>query len=136
MSDEQRTILIVDDDPDFSESTAAYLRAQGYRVAQAYNGREGVRRARLERPDLILMDVMMDERTEGFFTVRKLRRDPDLVDIPVVVVSAIYEDEPTFGVEPEEEWLAHDAFLSKPLDLDALLRTVESRIGAAPEEVS
>jgi CheY-like chemotaxis protein len=128
---EHGRILIVDDDTDFSESTAAFLRARGYEVAQAYNGLDGLRQARLDAPDLILMDVMMGERTEGFFTVQRLRRDQGLSRIPVVVVSSLFEDDPSFGIEPERGWLAHDAFLPKPLNLDALLATVKEQMQAA-----
>lgn len=128
---ERGRILIVDDDPDFSESTAAFLRARGYEVVQAYSGFDGLKQARLEAPDLILMDVMMGERTEGFFTVQRLRRDQGLSRIPVVVVSSLYADDPSFGIDPERAWLAHDAFLPKPLDLDALLVTVREQMQAA-----
>lgn len=124
-------ILIVDDDPDFSESTAAFLRARGYEVAQAYSGLDGLKQARLDAPDLILMDVMMGERTEGFFTVQRLRREKGLSRIPVVVVSSLYADDPSFGIDPERGWLAHDAFLPKPLNLDALLVTVKEQMQAA-----
>lgn len=128
---ERGRILIVDDDPDFSESTAAFLRARGYEVVQAYSGYDGLKQARLESPDLILMDVMMEERTEGFFTVRRIRRDQGLSEIPIIVVSSLYEDDPSFGIDPEQVWLAHDAFLPKPLDLDALLVTVKEQLEAA-----
>ncbi|NIP81626.1 MAG: response regulator [Gemmatimonadetes bacterium] len=128
MSAQAQTILIVDDDYDFSESTAEFLRAHGFRVLQAHSGYEGLKRARLERPDLILMDVMMEERTEGFFTVQQLRRDEGLTEIPILVVSSIYRDVPEFGVQPESQWLGDDGFLPKPLDLDALLAMIRDRL--------
>jgi CheY-like chemotaxis protein len=127
---EQGRILIVDDDPDFSESTAAFLRARGYEVVQAYSGFDGLKQARLEAPDLILMDVIMEERTEGFFTVQQLRREKGLSRIPVIVVSSLYQDDPSFGIDPDRVWLAHDAFLPKPLDLDALLAAVTEQLAA------
>jgi CheY-like chemotaxis protein len=134
MSEHSRTILIVDDDHDFSESTAAYLRSHGFRVSQAYSGYEGLKQARLEAPDLILMDIMMEERTEGFFTVQQLRRDEGLSEIPIVVVTSLYEEAGGLAIEPERGWVAHDALLAKPLDLDALLRTVNDRLAARRTE--
>jgi two-component system, OmpR family, response regulator VicR len=134
MSGERGTILIVDDDHDFSESLAAFLRAHGFRAVQAYDGEEGLRMARLERPDLILMDVMMSERTEGFFAVQQMRRDPSLDGTPIFVVSGLYTAVPEFRIEPSRGWLAHDEFFAKPVDLDALLAAIEAGLTAARAE--
>jgi DNA-binding response OmpR family regulator len=135
MSEHRRRILIVDDDRDFAESTAAYLRAHGLEVVQAHSGEEGLKAARLEAPDLILMDIMMEERTEGFFTVQQLRRDRSLKEVPIFVVSSLYSDVPDFRIEPDPAWAAYDEFLPKPVDLDRLMERIEARIGdraAAP----
>jgi CheY-like chemotaxis protein len=123
-------ILIVDDDPDFSESVTVFLRAHDYDVAQATNGEEGLETARRHPPDLILMDVMMRERTEGFFTVQKIRRDPSLSDVPVFVVSSIYADVPGFRIDPGRAWLGHDEFFAKPVELDQLLGKIEEHLAA------
>lgn len=128
MTRSARTILIVDDDRDYSEALATFLRANGLRVIQAFNGREGLLQARLERPDLIVLDVIMNERTEGFFTVQEMRRDPALNEVPIFVVSSLYARAPEFRVEPDRGWLAHDAFFAKPVDLDELLRQIETRL--------
>lgn len=132
MSEQSGRILIVDDDPDFSESTAAFLEMHGFEVERSCSGTDGLRAARSEPPDVIVMDVMMEERTAGFFTVQQLRREERLAGIPVIMVSSIYEDDPAFGIPPEKEWLRHDAFLSKPLDLDALLKTVTDLLSSRP----
>jgi len=124
---------MVDDDRDFGESTAAYLRAHGLEVEHAYDGRAGLKAARLRRPDLILMDIMMDERTEGFFTVQQMRRDPELREVPIFVISSLYRDVPDFRIEPDPGWMAQDEFLPKPVDLDALLERIEARLGSLPE---
>jgi DNA-binding response OmpR family regulator len=135
MKRDQRTILIVDDDHDFSESLAAFLGAHGFRVLQAYDGGEGLKAARLERPDLILMDVMMNERTEGFFTVQEMRHDPALDRVPIFIVSALYTAVPNFRIEPDRGWLAHDAFFGKPAQLDRLLEAIEARLAEAASSV-
>ncbi|HSJ06078.1 MAG TPA: response regulator [Longimicrobiales bacterium] len=121
------TILIVDDDADFAEALASFLEANGYRVLRAASGRDGMTLARLERPDLILMDVMMEERTEGFFRVQELRRTPGLDDIPIFVISSMYSIE-NFDIEPDPSWLGHDEFFRKPVDVPRLLRQINARL--------
>lgn len=129
MADARPRVLLVDDDADFACATAAFLESHGYDVAEARDAREGLLAARRTRPDLILMDVMMKERTEGFFAVQELRRDPALAGIPVFVVSSLYSDVPGFRVAAEHAWLRHDEFLPKPLDLDQLLERIRARLG-------
>ncbi len=130
MTEHRHRILIVDDDADYAESTTAYLRAHGFDVERVPNGREALKTARLRRPDLVLMDIMMEERTEGFFTVQQLRRDPALREVPVFVVSSLYRDVPEFRVAADPGWTAHDEFLPKPVDLDELLQRITRRLGA------
>jgi DNA-binding response OmpR family regulator len=125
-------ILVVDDDRDFVEAVRTLLTHAGYEVLVAYDARSGVTRARETRPDLILLDVMMDERTEGFFTVRELRRAPELAGTPIIVVSAVYDRVPEFRVPPDRAWLAHDAFLAKPVDPEALLAKVRDTLRPEP----
>jgi DNA-binding response OmpR family regulator len=134
MTHTRGTILVVDDDPDFSASVATFLRVQGYEVLQARGGRQGLELARRHPPDLILMDIMMGERTEGLFTVRQIRRDPALERIPIFVVSSLYTDLPGFRIRPEQGWMGHDEFFPKPVDLDRLLACVEAHLAgsAAP----
>ena len=128
MSEPLARILVVDDDDDYAESIGAFLRAHGYEVLRARDGREGVAMARLHRPDLVLMDVIMEERTAGFFAIQELRRDPVLAAIPVFVVSSLYDAIPGFRVTPGAGWLRHDLFLAKPVDLDELLARVRARL--------
>jgi CheY-like chemotaxis protein len=129
MTPEAKRILIVDDDGDFVEAVSSYLEANGFTVLKAPNGRDGVRRARMERPDLILMDIVMDERTEGFFTIQEMRRQEELKGVPIFVLSSLYAQMPDFGSPPDRAWLAHDEFLSKPVDMVRLLEKIRQRIG-------
>jgi CheY-like chemotaxis protein len=132
MKGEGGRILIVDDDPDFVESVAAFLEAHGHEVVRARDGREGLELARRRPPDLVLMDVMMGERTEGFFAVQQLRREPALARVPVFIVSSLYQDVPGFRIRPDAAWTGHDEFLAKPLDLDLLLEKIAARLAPAP----
>jgi two-component system alkaline phosphatase synthesis response regulator PhoP len=117
----ERKVLIVDDDADFVEAVSSFLEANGCIVQTAHNGAEGLKQAKLERPDLILMDVIMGERTEGFFTVQNIRRTPGLETVPVFVVSSLYNEVPDFRIAPDADWLAHDHFFPKPVNLPELL---------------
>jgi DNA-binding response OmpR family regulator len=143
MSDPGATILLVDDDDDYAAAIGSFLAAHGYCVLRARDGREGLRLARSAHPGLVLMDVMMEERTAGFFAIQELRRDPELASIPVFVVSSIYSAIPGFRVSPDAGWLRHDGFLAKPVDLEELLARVRERLPAggrpaapAPEVVA
>ena len=130
MRDEKR-ILIVDDDPDFREAIACLLEANGLTVFRAHDGQEGVRLAKLERPDLILMDIMMGERTEGFFAIQEIRRDPALKGVPIFVLSSLGSSLPDFQIPASGGWLKHDLFFAKPVDTVQLLEKIRQRLGKA-----
>jgi len=121
-------ILIIDDDDDFAQAVTTLLKRDGHTVLTARNGREGVLRARRDGPDLILLDVMMDERTEGLFVAQELRRAPELARVPIFVVSAVYSEQPEFQIAPDRGWLPHDAFFRKPVDGDALLAAIRGAL--------
>lgn len=126
---EPKTVLVIDDDRDFVAAIEALLASSGYRVATASNGREGLQEAKKIQPDLILLDVMMTERTEGFFTLQEVRRIPSLSRIPVIVISSIYTDQPVFRVSPEAGWLPADLFLPKPVEPVRLLEEARRLMG-------
>jgi two-component system, OmpR family, alkaline phosphatase synthesis response regulator PhoP len=130
-----KTILIIDDDPDFVRAIQHLFEACGHTVRSAGDGEQGFNVAREAGPDLILLDVMMRERTEGFFTLERLRRTPGLRDTPVIVISSIYTDVPSFRVNPDAGWLPADLFLAKPVDPTRLIqeadRLMTSRRGEA-----
>lgn len=129
MTSVEKRILIVDDDRDFVEATQAFLEANGFTVLKAHNGKDGVKLAKMERPDLILMDIMMDERTEGFFTIQEMRRQEELKGVPIFVISSLYTEMPDFDNPPDRAWLAHDEFLAKPVDMVQLVEKIRQRIG-------
>lgn len=128
---EAKTVLIIDDDADFVRALGHLLESAGYVVAAAANGRDGLAQAKTVRPDLILLDVMMQDRTEGFFTLEQIRDVAALRATPVIVISSIYSDHPVFSVRPEAGWLPADLFLPKPVDPARLI--AESARLTAPE---
>lgn len=124
-------ILIVDDDPDMVLASRLCLERAGHHVIEANNGATGVEKIKSERPDLIILDVMMDTATEGFHLALKLRsRDPGSEyaayrDIPILMLTAIHSTTPLrFG--PEQDYLPVDDFVDKPIDPDLLVRKVEA----------
>ena len=90
---EPAKILVVDDDHDLVTTLRLILEEAGYRVISAPDAEQGMARAEGERPDLILLDIMMPNATEGFHFVWKLRRreEPYFQTVPIVVLSAIHE---------------------------------------------
>ncbi len=121
---EAKTILIVDDDPDFVSSIKEIVESAGYRALTAYDGKEGFTVASAQHPDLILLDVMMSERTEGFKVLQQIRETKAIESTPVILISSIYTDLPAFKVMPEAGQQAADLFLPKPVDPANLLKEV------------
>jgi two-component system alkaline phosphatase synthesis response regulator PhoP len=120
-----KTVLIIDDDPDFLTAVGHLLESRGYHVRTAPDGERGFDLAREIAPDLILLDVMMRERTEGFFTLERIRATPALQDTPVIIITSIYTEFPGFRVDPSAGWLPADLFLAKPVQPARLLAEAE-----------
>lgn len=119
-------ILLIDDDPDFSAAVATYLETNGFTVVRAASGREGVALAQRERPALILLDIIMDERTDGLFTEGALRELPGLAEVPILVVSSLYDSDADFTVPPDRMWGANTTFVRKPIDPADLLARIHT----------
>lgn len=126
----QKTILMVDDDRDFVESNKDLVEAHGYRVLTAYDGESGLALARRERPDLMLLDVMMASDTEGFEVSRKIPDTPELRGMPVILVTGIRKEKDlTYGFEPDETWLPVHRVMEKPIDPKELISEIRKALG-------
>jgi two-component system alkaline phosphatase synthesis response regulator PhoP len=109
-------VLIVDDDPDFVAAVGALLEAGGYATRSASSGAEGLTLARSLLPDLVLLDVVMAEPTEGFTTLREMRAIPALAKTPVAIISSIYPStEAPVQASPAAGRVAADLYLGKPV---------------------
>ncbi|HEV58905.1 MAG TPA: response regulator [Phycisphaerales bacterium] len=119
-------ILIIDDDPDISEAMTVVLESKNYQVRVARNSKEALDQLQSERPDLIILDVMMDTPQEGFALNRQLKGDPQYKDIPVLMVTAVKEKTGLdFKSEVgDETWLPVDDFIDKPVRPQDLLEKV------------
>jgi formate transporter len=116
-------ILVVDDDPDFVEITNMILTKEGYRVTSAADGAKALQAMKAERPDLVLLDVMMATPMDGVALSRKMAADPTLKVIPIVMISSIDSSQHA-GLLPDDLHLPIDAWISKPVDPDYLLKTI------------
>jgi CheY-like chemotaxis protein len=127
-------ILVVDDDAELVESVKTVLESDGHAVVSASDGESGHAKAVAERPDLIVLDVMMKHDREGFEVAQRLKADPQTAAIPVVLLTGIRKAKHLpFRFEPDEDWLPVRAVLEKPVPADALLRSVrEALAGRSP----
>lgn len=136
-------ILVVDDDPDIVESIRLVLESAGYQVESASTIEEGFEKVESWRPDLILLDIMMPDGTEGFHFVWKLRNQyPDEVkDTPILVLSAIHSTtrlrfypEQSDGTYEPGEYLPVQGFIDKPVEPSTLLKEIEKVLSESKKE--
>lgn len=127
-------ILVVDDDPDFVEVTRTILKsADEYEVLTAANGRQALSLMRRDKPDLVLLDVMMSYILDGLDVSQEMRQDPELKDIPIVMVSSLTSTRRT-GHFPTDEYVPIEAWISKPVEPIVLLNTVAQVLGRPVRE--
>ena len=104
------TILVVDDEPHIIELVRDYLKQADYRVLDARDGQTALTLARHERPDLIILDLMLPGSVDGLEVCRQLRRDPTLADVSIIMLTArIEETDRLIGLE-----LGADDYITKP----------------------
>jgi len=115
-TERQPRILVVDDEANIRELLHQEFTEAGYAVTMASNGREAIAAVRRERPDLVVLDVMMPEMN-GFDVAAVLKNDPATLDIPIVVLSIVQDRERGFR-------LGVDRYLTKPIDTDLLFKEV------------
>ncbi len=116
-----KRVLVVDDDPDLREATEIILSSAGYAVASAASAAEAMAQVQAAKPDLILLDVMMETDTEGFHFAYKLREDPRFASIPIIILTCI-EEKTGELIDPSKsgDFLPVQGFLRKPLDAATL----------------
>lgn len=118
-------ILLVDDDQDFVEATRVVLESKPYEVVVAYDGDEGLAKARQERPDLIILDIIMPVK-DGFNAAEQLKKDPELRDIPVLMLTSFSQKvgETSLSVS-QGLTLDTEDYVDKPVSPQDLLKRVE-----------
>ncbi len=121
-----RKILIVDDDSDFVEAVTMILKSKKFEVVAAYDGKEGIDKVKAERPNLVVLDVMMPEK-DGYTVCKELKSDPEWSHIPILLLTAVASHVPTtrytqqMGMETEA-----DDYIDKPVEPEVLVKRVET----------
>jgi CheY-like chemotaxis protein len=130
---EQKKLLMIDDDPDFVEGVKSILDSAGYDVDVAYNPDDGFQALQSKRYDLLLLDIMMGRGAEGIMIARKIRKDPVLREMPVLIITGIREQIaflfPGSAVHPG--FVPVDELVEKPVEPGLLLEKVSALMEAA-----
>ena len=121
-------ILVVDDDPDFVESTRLMLEPHGYEVISAANGDEGLLKVEKEKPDLVILDVIMSTVLDGLSMSQQMRDVPAYKKVPILMVTSIANTDYA-ALFPTDEYINIHGFLTKPISSEQLLGHVKRLIG-------
>lgn len=124
------TIAIIDDDPDILDASSLVLTAKGYEVITADNPVDGFKIVMEKKPDLIILDVMMDEPDDGFFLAQKFRKEK--FNGPIIMYTSVSK---SIGMEfGASEIVPVDDFIEKPIAPDVLVDKVEKHLQLQVEE--
>lgn len=124
-----KKILIVDDEPDFANLVESYLKKEGYEVDIAYDGASALRKMRLNKPNAVILDVMMPE-IDGWAVCKKMKADSDLSDVTVIMLTCVADHVMSTkychfdGMSTEA-----DDYLSKPATAEDILGSIRSLLG-------
>lgn len=121
-------ILVVDDDPDFVNLTRRILQSKDHKVLTASNGEKALVAMRKERPDLVLLDIMMAYILDGLDVSREMAEDTELKDIPVIMVTSLSSARTQISL-PSDEYIPVEDWIQKPIDPDQLLARIEAALG-------
>ncbi len=130
---DKKKILVVDDERSVVTYLETLLEDNGFATVSAFNGNEGLAKAKSEKPDLVSLDITMPEKS-GIRFYREFKEDPELSATPVVIVTAVTG----YGGKPEEfekflntrkQIPPPEAFIAKPIDREAYLKTIRDILG-------
>ncbi len=120
-------VLVVDDDPDFVKVTRVVLEKAGHEVESASNGAKALKAMRSDKPDVVLLDIMMAYILDGLDVSREMADDPNLKDLPVIMVTSLKGVQGT-QMFPSDEYIPVDEWLSKPIDPETLIERVNAAL--------
>jgi CheY-like chemotaxis protein len=129
-----KKLLMIDDDPDFVSGIKAILAAAGdFEVDVAYNPKDGLRALEAKQYDLLLLDIMMGRGAEGIMIARKMRKNPKLREMPVLIMTGMREQVAfLFPGEPvHPRFVDVDELVEKPVEPKVLLEKIDTLIKAA-----
>ncbi len=123
-------ILIIDDDNDFAEATKIILESRNYEVISADNTKEGWLLLENENPDLLILDIMMENKAAGIIISRQLRKKPEFQKLPILMLTGMRQQTGFFfpGEPKNDIFLPVSEFLEKPILPEILLEKVEKML--------
>lgn len=124
-----KRILIIDDDPDLVEAVSLLLEGEGMQPLAAYGGLEGLEKARSEKPDLIVLDIMMPDK-DGYEVAKELAADSELSQIPVIMLTAVTQHVGDTSYSHDSgKALEADDFFEKPVKPEELVSRILQLVG-------
>jgi DNA-binding response OmpR family regulator len=124
-----KKILIIDDNPDFLFTMETFLKRNGFETLTAEDGQKGLELTEKERPDLILLDIMMESVYSGLGVCKEIRVNPELKNIPIIGISAIGDEMGIrLGKWGDDDYFSVDEYFEKPVDYDKLLERIKTRL--------
>ncbi len=128
MSD-KKTILVVDDEPDFCSIVQGQLEKEGFEVELAYNGVEGLEKVRANPPDAIVLDVMMPEK-DGYEVCKELKADEKYAEIPIVLLTAVASHVTSTRYSHADGMSTEaDDYIAKPASAEEIVKSIRGLIG-------
>jgi DNA-binding response OmpR family regulator len=134
--DTQKKLIIIDDDPDYVAGIKSVLETANYSVDVAHNPKDGFKALQTNRYDLLLLDIMMGRGAEGVALARKIRKDPVLRELPVLIITGLREQIAFLfpGQPVHPHFVETDELLEKPVEPKLLLEKVSSLLKLAEEK--
>ena len=124
-----KKIMIIDDDIDLVEAMRITLETDNYDVIDAQEGQKGLEMLKKEKPDLLILDVMMGTLDEGFHIAYQIRNDEEIKDIPILMVTAVGAQTGfEFDMQRDEDFLPVNEFIEKPVNPQVLLDAVKRNL--------
>ena len=126
-------IAIIDNNTDYLFSTETFLSRNGFKVVTAEDGKTGMDLIKKEKPDIVLLDVMMESLFSGFEVCRQLKSDPELKKIPVIGISGMADEiNVKFKGKKDSEYFNPDLFFEKPVNKEMLLSKIKELLLKGP----
>jgi DNA-binding response OmpR family regulator len=130
MESSMELIAIIDDDPDILDASSLVLKSKGYNVITANNPNDGYKIVKEKKPNLIILDVMMDEPDDGFFLAQRFRKEK--ITTPILMYTSVSK---AIGFEfGKNEMVPVDDFVEKPISPDELVKKVETLLHKVEEK--
>lgn len=124
--------MIIDDDIDLVEAMRITLESDGYEVIDAQEGQKGLEILKEQKPDLLILDVMMGTLDEGFHIAYQIRNDDEIKEIPILMITAVGAQTGfEFDMQRDEDFLPVNEFIEKPVNPQVLLDSVKRNLPVA-----